>query len=1335
VRISLLGWSYQSLKVECSLFNALESRTLSFSASQLLARISDCQISDRFRFKKRLDRARKEGEGALEKVSDAIEASCAAVELKQNLSRDIKYPDLPISARREEIAKAILEHQVVVLAGETGSGKTTQLPKICLELGLGCKGLIGHTQPRRLAARTVASRIAEELNSTLGDRVGYQVRFHDQAGERTQVKLMTDGILLAETKHDRFLEKYEVLIIDEAHERSLNIDFLLGYIKRILPKRPDLKLIITSATIDLERFSQHFSNAPIIEVSGRNYPVEMLYRPLHEMPGADESALDMQQGILTAVEELMSIERQQGKGPQGDVLIFLPGEREIRETAEVLRKADLKHVDVLPLYARLSLAEQNRVFQRGKGAVGTRLVLSTNVAETSLTVPGIKYVIDTGMARISRYSYRSKVQRLPIEAISQASANQRAGRCGRVSEGTCIRLYSEEDFVSRPEFTDAEIRRTNLAAVILQMLSLKLGDISEFPFVDPPDSRFINDGFKLLQELGAVDAKRHITAIGWQLAKLPIDPRLGRMVIESTRNNCLREMLVIVSALGIQDPRDRPQDKRQASDEKHRLYANEESDFLTFVNLWDMYESQRQELTQNQLRKYCAKHFLSYMRMREWRDTHRQLHIICKELKDKDPKYIEREEPASYEGVHRSLLAGLLGNMGFKQEGKEYLGARNRRFFLFPGSVVYKKAPKWVMAAEMVETSQLYARCIARIDPEWAEKLAPNLIKKNYSEPHWEKKRAEVVAIEQVTLYGMIIVPKRKVSYGKIDVEISHELFIRQGLVEGELQSQALFIKKNRALLRGIEKLEAKSRRKDLLVDEEQLYDFYRLKLKSLKGEHIVNGAGFEKWRKTVEKDNPDSLVMCEEDILQRSAEHVTDNAYPDHLLWDGARLKLFYHFAPGAKDDGVTVQVPLPLLTSLPLQQIEWLVPGMLAEKCTAILKGLPKQQRKHFVPVPNYVDAFVQAVEFGVGNLYEVFALHLLRMTGVRIQERELRDVELIDHVLMNLRLVDEKGRLLDESRDWNHLNQEYASQVSQRLTQTSDDNWGRKGLTDWDFGTLDVSCKVNKYAGVEIEAYPALVDEKESVTLCLKPHQAEAVQSSIEGIVRLVQLNMREQIRFARKSLKRETLTKVILLSNGLLNQQTLEDDIVWHATRLLIGIDRQLIRDKNAYGEALARCKADLVPTCEKIFRLVELLLVSYHSINKQLKGKVQLNEVPVLNDIKQQLSELLSNGFVKTTRHDVLQNYPRYLKGIEHRLEKFRRNIRQECLLSDQLATLFGQYQARFKRNEGQGVFDIELEAYRWLLEEYRVSLFAQQLGTQQTVSEKRLKQQWAKVIP
>lgn len=1302
---------------------------------QFRSLLSECRISDRFHLKRRIDRL-KEGkdETAFQKLAEDMKSSRDWVSKRKELLSEISYPDLPISSRREEIAKAIDENQVIVLAGETGSGKTTQLPKICLDLGLGCKGLIGHTQPRRLAARTVASRIAEELNATLGERVGYQVRFHDQVSDSTQVKLMTDGILLAETKHDRFLEQYEVLIIDEAHERSLNIDFLLGYIKRILPKRPDLKVIITSATIDLERFSKHFDQAPIIEVSGRTYPVDVLYRPLHEMEGEDEKALDLQQGVVTAVEELLDLERAQGKGPQGDILVFLPGEREIRESAEQLRKAQLKGVDVLPLYARLSLAEQNRVFQRGRGAVGTRVVLSTNVAETSLTVPGIKYVVDTGLARISRYSYRSKVQRLPIEAIAQASANQRAGRCGRVSEGICIRLYSEEDFQSRPQFTDAEIRRTNLAAVILQMLALKLGDISEFPFVDPPDNRFINDGFKLLQELGAVDNRRGLTRVGRQLSRLPIDPRLGRMVIESARNNCVREALIIVSALSTQDPRERPREKQQVSDEKHRLYAHEESDFLTFVNLWDLYEEQRQELSQNQLRKYCSKNYLSYMRMREWRDTHRQLHLICKELKEQDKKFVEREESASYEAIHKSLLAGLLSHMGFKQEKKEYLGARNRRFNLFPGSMVYKKTPKWVMAAELVETSQLFARVIARIDPTWAENLASHLIKKNYSEPHWEKKRGEVVATEQVVLYGLIIVPKRRVSFGKIDMDLSHEIFIREALVAGELNTKAEFIHKNRKLLLDIEELEAKSRRKDLLVDEEQLFEFYRLKFKALNGAHVVNAAGFEKWRKEVETNQADALLMKEDDILQRSTEHVTERDYPDTFSWNGSQLKLFYNFEPGSSDDGVTMQVPLPLLTSLPKQQMEWLVPGLLEEKCTCILRGLPKQQRKHYVPVPNFVTAFIQAAEFGMGDLYEAFAVHLLRMTGIRIAASDLSSVDIPDHLLMNIRLVDEKGHLIEESRNWEQLNEKYAAEVGENLSQSKELSWGREGLTEWDFGELEPVCRITQYAGMEVDAYPALIDDGDAVDLSIRTSASEAEALTVKGTTRLTLLNMKEQIRFAKKQLQGAELNQVLLLGMDVFSKEKLEEQILWIACRHILRLDSELIRTKTDFDIGLTECKAGLVETCLMVLKLLRETTQLHHDIQKLLKGKVQLAEVTVLNDIKQQLADLFYRDFLADISQERLQDYPRYLSAIQIRLNKFRRNLRQETLLSDQLQQHSQQYKSRLDKNLKQGIYDAELENYRWMLEEYRVSLFAQQLGTKMTVSEKRLKQHWQNVV-
>lgn len=1238
----------------------------------------------------------------------------------------IIYPDLPVSARREEIQAAIRDHQVVVIAGETGSGKTTQIPKMCLELGLGEAGLIGHTQPRRLAARAVASRIAEELKTTLGERVGFQVRFHDQVSEQTQIKVMTDGILLAETQHDRLLKKYQVIIIDEAHERSLNIDFLLGYLKNLLPRRPDLKVIITSATIDLERFSKHFNDAPVIEVSGRTYPVEVLYRPLHELEVEDDKAQDLQQAILQAIEELNTLDRSRRDGGPGDILIFLPGEREIRETADTLRKAELRDCEVIPLYARLSLAEQSRVFNEQRRA-GRRIVLSTNVAETSLTVPGIRYVIDPGLARISRYSYRSKVQRLPVEAISQASANQRAGRCGRVASGVCIRLYSEEDFVSRPEFTDAEIRRTNLAAVILSMLQLKLGDIAAFPFVDPPDSRFISDGFKLLEELGAVTRGRKLTPIGRDLARLPVDPRIGRMLVEANRLGALTEVLVIASALSVQDPRERPMEKRQAADEKHKAYADEDSDFITLLNLWHLYEEQRQALSQSQLRKWCQKHFISWVRMREWRDLHRQLHLSVRDL-----KMTENKTPADYAAIHQSLLAGLLSHIGLKQEKGEYLGARNRRFYIFPGSGLFKKNPKWIMAAEMLETSKLFAHQVAKIEPEWIEAPAAHLVKKTWMEPHWEKKRAQVVATEQVTLYGLIIVPKRKVHYGRIDPQLSHQIFIRSALVEGEYQTHAAFFKHNRDLLASVETLEAKTRRRDLLVDEETLTDFYLRRFAELGGETIVNGQGFEHWRKTLEAQQPKALFMQEADILQRSAEHVTQQQYPDHLVHEGVKLALRYHFDPGAEDDGVTLELPLPLLNALPLKRLEWLVPGMLADKCTAILRGLPKAQRKHYVPVPNYVEAFCQAVTFAEGDLYEALALHLQRMTGLRVEAEVFRSVVLDEHHRMNLRLLDGQKQVMATGRDWTALNRRFSKQAEQLLQQASpNQSWGRQGLTAWDFEQLPVSVKLRQAGGLEVDAFPVLQDRGTQVDLQVVSRRCEAQRLNPRGVARLLMLMLPEPVRFARKQLKQ--LAQSVLLSGKRFEVKRLEDEILLSATlraaELFQDVSGEpLPRDRAAVDALLPRVRSELHDQVVALDKWVFDLHSRLHRIQKQLNGKVNLQAVPVLNDIKQQLDHLFVPDYLSVTPAEWLNSYPRYLQAIEVRLEKYPRELRQQCLASEQLQHLWLAWQKKLAEAQQRDQVTPELLSFRWLLEEYRVSLFAQQLGTRQTVSEKRLKQ-------
>ncbi|WP_114974985.1 ATP-dependent RNA helicase HrpA, partial [Vibrio cholerae] len=903
------------------------------SAASLKKALGECLIKDRFRFSKRIDGASKiKNESARNAVFDEIALDIAqsmmVVEQRKQQMPKIEYPALlPVSQKRDDITQAIAHHQVVIVAGETGSGKTTQLPKICAELGRGKYGLIGHTQPRRLAARSVANRIAEEMETELGGFVGYKVRFTDQISDQTQIKLMTDGILLAEIQNDRFLNQYDTIIIDEAHERSLNIDFILGYLKQLLPRRPDLKVIITSATIDPERFSKHFSNAPIIEVSGRTYPVEVRYRPL---AGDDDSESDRDQleGIFQAVDEVCD----EGLG---DILIFMNGEREIRDTADALSKRNLRDTEIVPLYARLSAGEQNKIFQPH---AGRRIVLATNVAETSLTVPGIKYVIDPGTARISRYSYRTKVQRLPIEPISQASANQRKGRCGRTEEGICIRLYSEEDFLSRPEFTDPEILRTNLASVILQMTALGLGDIEAFPFVEAPDKRNIQDGVRLLEELGAIndqikDPKKRLTESGKQLARLPIDPRLARMVLEASKLGCLKEVMIIASALSIQDPRERPSDKQQSADDKHRRFNHEDSDFLTLVNLWHYIGQQQKALTSNQFRRQCKLDYLNYLRVREWQDVYTQLHQSTREMGFK-----LNDEPGSYHAVHSAILVGLLSHIGMKdQEKNEYHGARNARFNIFPASGLFKKQPKWVMSAELVETSKLWARVVAKIEPDWIEPLAKHLIKRSYSEPHWSKKNAAVMAYEKVMLYGIPIVPKRLVNYGTIDPVLSREIFIRSALVEGDWETKHAFFKQNRALLAEVEELEHKSRRRDILVDDEELFQFYDQRV----GTEVVSGRHFDAWWKTASRKTPDLLSFEKEMLFKGDASHITDLDYPNFWHQGNLKLKLSYQFEPGENSDGVTVHIPLPILNQVEPHGFDWQIPGLRHELVVSLIKS----------------------------------------------------------------------------------------------------------------------------------------------------------------------------------------------------------------------------------------------------------------------------------------------------------------------------------------------------------------------------------------------------------
>ncbi|MGD8484955.1 MAG: ATP-dependent RNA helicase HrpA, partial [Thioalkalispiraceae bacterium] len=1035
--------------------------------AQLTQKIAQCMVSDRHRLSNRLNKLRTKPAPDLDSLQLEIDASIEKAVQRHNRLPPLTYPALPVSEKRDDIIEAIRNNQVVIICGETGSGKTTQLPKLCLEAGRGIYGLIGHTQPRRIAARSVAARIAEELKCEMGTHVGYKIRFSDHTRPDSYIKLMTDGILLAELQKDRFLNQYDTLIIDEAHERSLNIDFLLGYLKILIKKRPELKIIITSATIDPQRFAKHFNDAPVIEVSGRTYPVEVRYRPLLDID--EQTDRDQISAILDATDEL-------GREGPGDILVFLSGEREIRETAEALRKHHPPHTEILPLYARLGAAEQNRIF----AAHGQRrIVLATNVAETSLTVPGIRYVIDTGYARISRYSFRSKVQRLPIEKISQASANQRKGRCGRVAEGICIRLYSEDDFNHRAEFTDAEILRTNLASVILQMESLRLGHVEDFPFVDMPDKRLLKDGYRLLDELQAT-RQRSVTALGRKLARLPVDPRLGHMLLAASDYHALDEVLIIASALSIQDPRERPVEKQQKADEAHSLYQDEDSDFLAYVNLWRFYQDKRHHLSRNKLRKLCQQRFLSYRRMEEWRDIHSQLLTHCKEM-----KLAVNSEPASYANIHMALLSGLLSQVGMKTDEGDYEGVRNSRFHIFPGSGLFKKKPKWLMCGALIETSRLYAHHVAKIQVEWIESLASHLLKYHYDQPHWSKKTAQVSAWRKATLYGLVINPKQRVNYGPIDPEASRAVFIRHALVLGEYQSHAPFFAHNLSLIEDVEQLEHKSRRLDVMVDEQVLFEFYDQRIP--KG--IYNGHAFEKWRKQAEKTDPQLLFLSRDAVMQHEAEHVTEAQYPDQLMINGIELALHYHFEPGHELDGVTVDVPLPLLSHLDSSQFEWLVPGLLEDKITALIRALPKSLRKHFVPAPDFARKAIQKLEVGRGELITALSQQLASLANSGLSSAqlatELASVELDTHFKMNFRLLDEQQHQLAMSRDLPALQDKYQQKVQRQFSDRARWEIEKDGISGWDFGDLPevVSSSMN---GLEISGYPALVDQGDSVAI---------------------------------------------------------------------------------------------------------------------------------------------------------------------------------------------------------------------------------------------------------
>ena len=1254
---------------------------------------------------------------------------------------NIVYPDLPVSARRDDILAALKANRVLILCGETGSGKTTQIPKMCLEAGLRPGRLIGCTQPRRIAARSVAARIAQELGGELGGLVGYKVRFTDKVRHDTAIKVMTDGILLAESQGDPLLSRYDTIIIDEAHERSLNIDFLLGYLKTLLAQRSDLRVVITSATIDAERFSQHFDDAPVIEVSGRTYPVEIRWRPIEQEDGAEvrkpspqpsprgggrkrDAQTDLTAAILDATDELARL------GP-GDILVFLPGEREIRDTAEALRKHHPPGTEILPLFSRLSVAEQDAIFRPTQAL--RRIVLATNVAETSLTVPGIRYVIDPGTARVKRYSARNKVEQLLIEKISQASANQRAGRCGRVADGVCIRLYDEADFGNRPRFTDPELLRSSLAGVILRMKSLGLGDVVGFPFIDPPSNRLVTDGYQLLAELHALDEQGELTKIGKQLARLPLDPRIARMLLAAEQQRCVNEVLIIASALSVQDPRDRPLERAQAADEKHKLFADERSDFMGWLKLWRWYAEQVQhKKTNRQLQMLLQDHFLSPRRMREWRDIHGQLHAQVAELGLR-----ENDKDAGYDAIHQALLTGLLGNIGFRSltptlspkereqrlgpnrsnEGN-YQGARGIKLSIHPGSALAKKGPKWIMAAELTDTGRLLARTVAEVRPEWIEAAGRHLLTRMYIEPHWEKDGARVVAFERVSLYGITLVPRRKIHYGPIDPALSRELFIRGALVAGEYDTRAPWFAHNRALIKEIEDLEHKARKSGVWLDEERIFHVFDARIPA----DLHNGAAFETWRKEAEAAEPNVLFLAREDILGAGlgADHAL---FPETMTVDGVACALKYRFEPGHPLDGVTLRLPLYLLNRIEAARIDWLVPGLIREKLTALLKFLSKERRRPLIPLPDTVTAFLSVAKPGEAMLTDALAGFIRRKTGADVHPDEWKG-ELPAHLKMNLSVTDDSGQELASGRDLASLRQQLGGAA--RITYgggAEDSEFERTGLAEWNFGDLPEQVKFRR-SGRELIGYPALIDHGESVDLRLLDAAEAAEMETRRGVVRLLRIALVAQFRQLDKDLSRETALALKFRSFGGPDKLRAEllDAI---AARALLG-DDATPRDAKTFDRQKERAKPRIAVVKQTLVRDVAEILDLHAQVAARLGAPPQFTAV--MRDETAHLATLVPADFITATPWARLKDLPRYLKGILKRLEKLPASNERDGRAMAGILTLQNKYLAR--RAQVKGVVPLALDEFRWHLEELRISLYAQELKTPCPVSVKRLDKLW-----
>lgn len=1278
--------------------------------------IEQAMLGDRFRlraWRKRLLKQKKsDDEQGWAEFNEALNHSVELRERRAAHRAQIYYdPALPISSRVTEIAETVRKHQVLVLCGETGSGKSTQLPKICLEMGRGIEGMIGHTQPRRIAARTIGSRVAQEVNSALGDIVGYKVRFTDQTKPTTLIKLMTDGMLLAETTQDRFLEQYDTLILDEAHERSLNVDFLLGYIKRLLPKRPDLRLIITSATIDVDRFSQHFSNeagpAPVIEVSGRTYPVEVRWRPPD-----NEDSIDWQSEIQTATREAMRT------GP-GDILVFLPTERDIRETAKNLRGVQDRGEtpDILPLYARLTVAEQNKVFQSGKSK--RRIVLATNVAESSLTVPNITYVIDTGLARISRYSPRSKVQRLPIESISRASADQRMGRCGRIGPGICLRLFSEEDYLTRERFTPPEIRRTNLAAVILQSRALHLGSLDSFPFIDAPQSEKIRDGYKTLFELGAIDDRRDLTALGKRLARLPVDPRIGRMILAADEHNCVSEMLIIASALELQDPRERPVERQQAADESHARFQHPRSDFLSILSLWDFFRDLKAKLSGSQIRKACIQSFLNYNRMREWGDIHRQLQKLAD-----DAKMTRQSRSDDYDAIHKALATGLLSNVGLRGERHEYTGAGGNRFFLWPGSGLFEKKPRWVVAAELVETTRPYMRTVAEIDVDWLEPLAEHIIKYSYSEPHWSKKRGQAMAYEKATLFGLTIVPRRHIPLADADPEEARKLLIEFGLVQGELHRHPPFLRHNLQLVEELESQSAKQRDRDLVLEAWRIEQYYDLHLP----QDVVDPTSLDKWLKRSASKTPTALKMTMADLLgEVEVSWADQQSFPDAIEMPQTTVSLDYLFEPGDADDGLTVDVPKEGLAQLSERRLNWLVPGLLEQKVLALIKSLPKRLRRNFLPAQDVASELTPEIEFGVGSIEEVLSVALTRRAGEPIHVGDFQQAKIPYHLQVNVRVMDDGGSVLASGRDVSELRQKFGMEEASGPMELADDEWNRDGVTSWDFESLPEKVEVRR-GGVPMTGYPAIIDQGNSVGLRLLDRGADAKMLHRGGLRRLVVLEQRGSLREQVKWLP--DIDKMRLFSGSLPANKPLDDALIdWLADRAFCaqGANPTTAEEYRKWLKAgRSRVEAAVHDLCQFAGKLLE----NYHEAAIILERAKAPSWSENIGEIRLQIERLLVADFWCAVPYEWLQHFPRYLAGIVRRIDKLSGSREKDRANMETVR----EFDRRWvEAAVGEIATNSELLYYRYMVEELRISLFAQELGTSMSVSPKRLDKQWEKV--